>query len=321
MLHPMGHNINNLSECCHLRGGAIFQQSSREFNLVYLNIPNTERNPVYTLENIGQEIKPIAVKVTIARIAGREEYNMGVLVIYDTTISITSSKYFSIYGIEPYVIFHKLRHEYRAIFNKFVERAPTNRLPHQLAIEGEDADILQISSMQSNCTYCELPDEIIPRSSRKNVKLSKSAENNDMTPRYNFHHDRFTDLLEGTIGHPIIIGDKGIGKTNLAKYYLNYNHILVVEDLDRDLRKFDHRIHKSILFENIDFSECDPSYVLNLMFCPNRVIQCGTIKIFIPTYIQYVFTTRDREGIIFDHNLNIAYRGCVKMHITSKFYD
>ena len=343
--------INEFLALCHPRNSQL-DRVSQEFLLVYLNIDIKCIKPVSQLLNIEHDIQPKYVKVAIVRSHSNEAYHMVAVILYDTRVRITSDEYFKIYNIVPYIVSNKLGYGRSTILNPirrmitscmideylinptteimnkqliYTDRWGHNYLNSQHShIEGEYENKFNIDDdIEYDYGIIDKVVSMISPDIRKLIddrnKLDKSVENNDMNPRIGYNIDLITNHIDGTGNYPIIHGMLGLGKTSLAKYYTCYK-CLIVEDLDRDLKKFDYRIHDSILFENIDFRGMDPLWVLNLICCPNRVIQCDDIKVLIPNRTELIFTTNIKNGMIFDHELKAVYSSCCMVPITCKTY-
>lgn len=97
-------------------------------------------------------------------------------------------------------------------------------------------------------------------------------------------------------GSILICGKQGIGKTSLAKCILR-NQGLVVENIQRDLVKFNPSKHSGIIFENVDFRGCDDYSVQGLIIDADRKIKYNNIEVFIPKGIRIIFTMRSGYGV------------------------
>lgn len=149
------------------------------------------------------------------------------------------------------------------------------------------------------------------------IKKAKSAWNRDMTPRYNFHLGLINIRISEK--HTILYGRKDLGKTSLAKFYLNHK-CLVVEDLRTDLKKLDPSIHTGIIFENIDFRNHAAVDILTLLCTTNRSYRYDGIRVDIPNNMQLIFTTNIEDGKIFDVTLLKVYRSCQRIHFDLPTY-
>lgn len=150
-------------------------------------------------------------------------------------------------------------------------------------------------------------------------QFDKTRENNDMRPRENFHLEICNTMEQSKGKHIILYGRIGIGKTSFAKFRLNYN-CLIVEDLDIDLQRFDSSIHKSILFENVDFSNMGLSNVLHLVCGSKRIYCYDDVEIKIPPTTQLIFTTSIEGGRIFGNGMRRAYKSCKIVKVSKEPY-
>ena len=147
---------------------------------------------------------------------------------------------------------------------------------------------------------------------------SDSTGNHDMTPRRNFNLDILTviDIDRSTV----FFGEKGIGKTSLAKFCLGYD-CLIVEQLD-DLKRLG--AHRGIIFENIDLRDMNTIDVIRLTSPTNRSYRCssdGSI-VKIPNSTQLIFTTSVTDGKIFDRSIRPVYKACQFLKVNEcPYYD
>ena len=345
-------STNDFLALCYPREQGQRAITGRELHLVYLNIDNKLIQPVSTLMNLGSIHKPRSVKVHIARNYNSETYNMIAVVLYDIRIMISRCEYFKIYGVVPYIVNNRLDYNRRDIISSiqrmlhtYIIERPCNtwdvdtsnlppiydrletlveRKPYQPLIQGEGDSECSIKNVIRDYEFLRKAAAVIPSDVRsmlnERYKSNKMLENIDTTPRSSLNVELILKHKIEGIKNIILYGDNGLGKTSLAKFYLGYK-CLVVHNIDVDLGKFDDRIHDSILFENIDFRDRDPLYVLNLVCCPNRVVQCGDVNVLIPTDTELVFTTNINDGKIFHRDVNIIYFSCCKIAITSKTWN
>lgn len=164
-----------------------------------------------------------------------------------------------------------------------------------------------------------VPRDQAPTDQDMKNRFKKTEKNNDMTPRENFYLGIYKVISKTK--HNILYGIPGIGKTSLAKFYLDYR-CLVVEDLDEDLKKFDPSLHDGIIFENIDFRKMNTSNVLQLVCMPDVVIPCGDVDVLIPKGTRLIFTTSIPGGRIFKDGLRQPYRVCKILNLKEEpYYD
>lgn len=206
-------------------------------------------------------------------------------------------------------------------------------IPHDMSLPRLDAPPVNESSVnRSNRLISD--NEIAIRQSAKfisgnqvnaqdkknsKMQLKKSEENNDMTPRCNFYLAINDARLNGK--YSIFHGRPRVGKTSVAKFCLDYRCI-IVEDLDKDLRKFDPTLHDGIIFENIDFRKIGNNRVLQLICSPSRIIHCHDVDIQLTPNTQLIFTTSIADGMIFNKELRSVYKLCQILDIEEEtFYE
>jgi Cdc6-like AAA superfamily ATPase len=111
-------------------------------------------------------------------------------------------------------------------------------------------------------------------------------------------------------GSLVIYGNRGSGKTSLAKRILDYKG-LVVENIERDLVKFNPLYHRGIIFENMDFRKYDEYPIQGMISDSDRKIKYNDTEVFIPKGTRIIFTTRYRNGNVFNSKAK-----CVKSMVT-----
>lgn len=141
--------------------------------------------------------------------------------------------------------------------------------------------------------------EVIEASEPSTRLTSKTIRDRDMNPRnVIITTERKVNLNKNMI----LCGPTQSGKTSLAKILLEYR-VLIVENVDRDLPKFDPSIHDGIVFENLDFRMYPHHSIANLLSRDDRKIEVKDNSIRVPASTKLIFTTRIAHGSIFPSSM------------------
>lgn len=133
-----------------------------------------------------------------------------------------------------------------------------------------------------------------------NERSAKSRDNVSLTRRENFIKHKIIRKAIRDNKNYIIFGEEGIGKTELAKYILQYRCV-VIERME-DFKHYDPQVHSGIIFENIDFSDVKNDVLMCLIERHDRIIKLQNREVKLDKNVRLIFTTRIDKGKIFGVN-------------------
>jgi hypothetical protein len=163
-----------------------------------------------------------------------------------------------------------------------------------------------------NYDVSELPSVKVDKTS------PKSRSNVELIRRQNFIDHEVIRNARRDSNNYIIWGKEGIGKTELAKYILDYKCI-VIERME-DLKGYSRIMHKGIIFENIDFSNIDDDIIPCLVEKQSQRIKLQDRNIELDKNVRLIFTTRIDRGKLFGIVSRLIYKKFKIINLTRKPY-
>lgn len=153
-----------------------------------------------------------------------------------------------------------------------------------------------------------------------NRNSDKSKGNRDMTHSNNYVHTPSMKKCFHSRGHRIIIGPENVGKTSWCKFILGFK--CIVAETFNDIRKFDHKRHNGIIFENLDFQDTHYMLIESLVCYEDRIFRFKDVEVLIPATTRLIFTSRKDDGMIFGTQKcsRKYYKECFRLRLKNNTY-
>lgn len=153
-----------------------------------------------------------------------------------------------------------------------------------------------------------------------NRNSDKSKGNRDMTHSNNYVHTASMKKCFHSRGHRIVIGSENIGKTSWCKFILGFK--CIVTETFNDIRKFDHKRHNGIIFENLDFKDTHYMLIESLVCYEDRIFRFKDVEVLIPATTRLIFTSRKDDGMIFGTQKcsRKYYKECFRLRLKTNTY-